>query len=182
MTAGARQKGNGSSWGLVGIVASAAAIWLFGAWQVGQNKAKQARNDASYLTRMLALPLRYTEHAHCRMDCRFDLSLPSHTVFYVHSVTRMLIIACAKGARLLCLSIQDTAMHARAWEGPDYGFEWAYCLLRHVSEREVRSTLKKGSINARKSNLAAFPCPKVVVDASVGRMPKNIQASLQSAN
>ena len=41
----------------------------------------------------------------------------------------------------------------------------------------MRSTLKKGSINARKSDLAAFPCPKVVVDATVGRMPKNVQAS-----
>ncbi|CAK0750017.1 hypothetical protein CVIRNUC_001957 [Coccomyxa viridis] len=113
---GARQKRNGSSWGLVGVVASAAAVWLFGAWQIGQNKAKKAGSDASYLTQMLTLPLKYTEHAQCRMECR------------------------------------------------------------RVSEREVRSTLKKGSINARKSDLAAFPCPKVVVDASVGRMPKNVQA------
>ena len=84
MGAGASQKRNGSSWGLVGIVASAAAVWLFGAWQIGQNKAKKARSDASYLTQMLALPLRYTEHAQCRMDCRWELSLVSHSLSCTH--------------------------------------------------------------------------------------------------
>ena len=73
MIAGPRRKQNGSSWGLVGIVASAAAAWLFGAWQIGQNKAKKSRSDSSYLTQMLALPLKYTEHAQCRMDCRCSL-------------------------------------------------------------------------------------------------------------
>ena len=38
-------------------------------------------------------------------------------------------------------------------------------------------TLKKGTINSRKSDLRAFPCPKVVVDASVGSAAKNVQAS-----
>ena len=68
--AGPRRKGSSSTWGLVGIVASTAAAWLFGAWQIGQNKAKKARSDASYLEQMLAVPLKYTEHAQCRMDCR----------------------------------------------------------------------------------------------------------------
>lgn len=37
--------------------------------------------------------------------------------------------------------------------------------------------MKKGSINSRKSDLRAFPCPKVVVDASIGSASKNVQAS-----
>ena len=74
MLAGPRRKrGDGSTLALIGIVASAAAAWLFGAWQIGQNKSKKARSDASYLTQMLALPLKYTEHAQCRMDCRCEL-------------------------------------------------------------------------------------------------------------
>ena len=71
-TAGSRRRGDGSTWGLVGILASTAAAWLIGAWHIGQNKAKKAGNDTSYLTRMLAVPLKYTEHAQCRMDCRSD--------------------------------------------------------------------------------------------------------------
>ena len=70
--AGPRRRQDGSTWGLVGVVASAAAAWLFGAWHLGQSKAKKARNDTSYLTQMLAVPLKYTEHAQCRMDCRLD--------------------------------------------------------------------------------------------------------------
>ncbi len=41
----------------------------------------------------------------------------------------------------------------------------------------MRSTLRRGSINSKKSELSAFPCPKVVVDASVGSTPKNVQVS-----
>ena len=177
MSAGARQKRNGSSWGLVGIVASAAAVWLFGAWQIGQNKAKKARSDASYLTQMLALPLRYTEHAQCRMDCRWELSLLSHSLSCAH-VARSVLISHAPRQHAFHVSASRKLPCMRwALQGPGYGFECACCCLRHVSDREVRSTLKKGSINARKSDLAAFPCPKVVVDAAVGRMPKNVQAS-----
>ena len=42
----------------------------------------------------------------------------------------------------------------------------------------MRSTLKQGSINSKKSDLRAFPCPKVVVDASVGSTSKNVQVSI----
>ena len=87
--AGPRRRQDGSTWGLVGIVASAAAAWLFGAWHIGQGKAKKARGDASYLTQMLAVPLKYTEHAQCRMDCRFYLLLS--TSKFQHECTHVQI-------------------------------------------------------------------------------------------
>ena len=98
MSAGARQKRNGSSWGLMGVVASAAAVWLFGAWQIGQNKAKKARSDASYLTQMLALPLKYTEHAQCRMDCRWRLPFLSHSLSCAHIAESVLILRMRQGS------------------------------------------------------------------------------------
>ena len=177
MSAGARQKRNGSSWGLVGVVASAAAVWLFGAWQIGQNKAKKAGSDASYLTQMLALPLKYTEHAQCRMDCRWRLPFLSHSLSCAHIAESVLILHAPRQYAFHVSASRTLLCMQGPSQGPGYGFECACCFLRRVSEREVRSTLKKGSINARKSDLAAFPCPKVVVDASVGRIPKNVQAS-----
>ncbi|KAK9845222.1 hypothetical protein WJX81_000444 [Elliptochloris bilobata] len=44
---------------------------------------------------------------------------------------------------------------------------------RHISEEQVRAALQTGSINHRKSDPRLLPCPKLVVDALVG---KSVQA------
>lgn len=67
---GPRKKKERSVWGLVGAVASFAA--LFGWTLLSRGKAAQRQRlaDRRILNSMLAKPLHYTEHASCRMDCR----------------------------------------------------------------------------------------------------------------
>jgi hypothetical protein len=46
---------------------------------------------------------------------------------------------------------------------------------RHISEGEINSLLASGAINQRKSDLGELPCPKLVVDAKVGKGHKSMQ-------
>lgn len=68
--AGARNAKERSPWGLLGLVAGVAGAWLLGAWHIGQQRVQKGRGDRVALARLLANPLKYTEHALCRMDCR----------------------------------------------------------------------------------------------------------------
>jgi hypothetical protein len=47
-----------------------AAAWIFGALQISSQKKSKASKDKMLLARLLRKPLKYTEHALCRMDCR----------------------------------------------------------------------------------------------------------------
>ncbi|CAL8462505.1 g2038 [Coccomyxa elongata] len=59
-----------NSWGLLGLAVSITAAWLFGAWQIGEHRTKKKQYDKLTLAGLLSKPLKYTEHALCRMDCR----------------------------------------------------------------------------------------------------------------
>lgn len=49
---------------------------------------------------------------------------------------------------------------------------------RYVGRAEVLEALRTGKVNARKSAPQERPCPKYVVDATVGPQRKNVQASV----
>lgn len=100
---GRSKKSQRSFLGFVGVAASAVALW---GWAVLQHAGARRRNRA-VLDGMLRRPLTFTEHAACRMDCRF------------------------------------------------------------VTRQQVAAALRQGELNAMKSDLAARPCPKVVVDAEL---------------
>lgn len=104
-----------SVWGLLGAVGSFAAVWVFTVWKLRDESKQKQLSDRPILNRMLLSPMTYTDHAVCRMKCRF------------------------------------------------------------VTEREVTESLQKGKINSRKSEPRSRPCPKYVVDASVGRQKKRIE-------
>lgn len=65
---GGSKKSRRSVWGFVGLAAGLAALWVYVVG--GQRKAKQDR-DKRILTSMLRRQIKYTEHAACRMDCRW---------------------------------------------------------------------------------------------------------------
>ncbi len=65
-----QKRGDGSTWGLLGLATSLLGAWLFGAWHIGQQRGRKAQADGVTLSRLLEKPLQYTEHAKCRMDCR----------------------------------------------------------------------------------------------------------------
>ncbi len=52
---------------------------------------------------------------------------------------------------------------------------------RYIGKPEVLETLAKGSINDRKSRPRLQPCPKYVVDASLGPSGKNVQVRARGA-
>ncbi len=52
------------------IIVSVAATWLFSVLRIGQQRACKARADRLTLDNALTKPIKYTEHALCRMDCR----------------------------------------------------------------------------------------------------------------
>ncbi|EIE23976.1 hypothetical protein COCSUDRAFT_53173 [Coccomyxa subellipsoidea C-169] len=111
------RKSGSSPWGLFGLAASIAAAWLVGAWHIRDQRTRKYQVDKNTLARIMSKPMKYTEHAQCRMDCR------------------------------------------------------------HISQEEVAATLRQGTVNQRKSNLRQFPCPKYVVDATLGlQAKKNVQA------
>ncbi|KAK9842656.1 hypothetical protein WJX74_000201 [Apatococcus lobatus] len=47
---------------------------------------------------------------------------------------------------------------------------------RHIPKDQVLEALTSGKVNSKKSNPRSQPCPKYVVDASIGSNNKNVQA------
>ena len=52
------------------LIASVAASLLLSAWSISRQRAGKARADRATLEAAAAKPLKYTDHALCRMDCR----------------------------------------------------------------------------------------------------------------
>ena len=125
------------------LIASVAATLLLSAWNISWQRSGKARADRATLEAAAAKPLKYTDHALCRMDCRHSYPLlPA-----------------------------ETAQSEPAW--------LSHFLLaaRFIREQQVRTALQTGSINHRKSEPRLQPCPKLVVDAHVG---KSLQARCAS--
>ncbi|KAK9906664.1 hypothetical protein WJX75_005762 [Coccomyxa subellipsoidea] len=54
---------------------------------------------------------------------------------------------------------------------------WSLMDCRHISKEDVLASLRRGTLNERKSNMRQLPCPKYVVDATLGlKAKKNVQA------
>ena len=52
------------------LIASVAATLLLSAWNISWQRAGKTRADRATLKAAAAKPLKYTDHALCRMDCR----------------------------------------------------------------------------------------------------------------
>jgi hypothetical protein len=61
---------------LGGLIVSIAAAWAAAAWRIGLQRSGKAKADRRLLNSALALPLRFTDHALCRMDCRRAAGMP----------------------------------------------------------------------------------------------------------
>ena len=118
-----------------------AALW---AWQVWQ-RSRQRSDERAVLARMRSRPLRFTEHAACRLDCRRG--------------------AGTGGAGRRGPGRRGAAPHTHARTHA----------RRHITRGEVEESLRSGRVNARKSEPAQRPCAKYVVDAAVGPRHKNVQ-------
>lgn len=57
--------------GTLGLICAVAGGCLFGVSSVLQKRRSKAASDSSVLTSILNKPMKYTEHAKCRMDCRY---------------------------------------------------------------------------------------------------------------
>lgn len=64
---GGKRRKDKSFWGLLAAGAGFAALWAWNVWA----RVQQRQDDRHILDAMLRLPLAITEHAACRMDCRF---------------------------------------------------------------------------------------------------------------
>ncbi len=69
---GDRKKG--SSWGLVGLLGSVVGAFAWAVLRQRSGRQQALGSDRALLSGMLQKPLRWTEHAVCRMDCRSALS------------------------------------------------------------------------------------------------------------
>ena len=64
------KKRPGGLWGVVGLVGSFAALWLYSATQQSRQRRQKADADGLLLARLRSRPLSITEHGACRMGCR----------------------------------------------------------------------------------------------------------------
>ena len=163
---GRRGKRPKSFLGLLAAGGAYVALWAWNLWSRGQ----QATDDRRTLAAMLAKPLAITEHAACRMDCRCagaggrgGLPVPRCT--------------CVHLTRWLPLCAAASPPHHLPTPPPPP--------CSYIGRPEVEESLRVGRINARKSAPGLRPCPKYVVDATVGGGrggggerggPKNVQA------
>lgn len=60
-----------SAWGLLGAIGSFAAVWVFTVWKTRDESKQRQLTDRPILNRMLLTPMTYTDHAICRMKCRY---------------------------------------------------------------------------------------------------------------
>ena len=69
-----------SPWALLGAVTSFAAVWVFTIFKVQGDSKQKALSDKTILKTMMYKPVVYTDHAICRMKCRYvtKILLSSH--------------------------------------------------------------------------------------------------------
>lgn len=60
-----------SPWGLFGAVASFAAVWAIAVFRMQADSKQKRLSDNLLLKTLLSRPMIYTDHAICRMKCRF---------------------------------------------------------------------------------------------------------------
>ena len=63
-------KKKGSAWGLVGLLGSFAGAFAWALLRQRSGRQQAVGSDRALLSSMLQKPLRWSEHAVCRMDCR----------------------------------------------------------------------------------------------------------------
>lgn len=68
--AGAKGSKKGGVWGLVGLLSSFAGAFAWALLRQRSQKRQYLGSDSAVLSSMLQRPLRWSEHAVCRMDCR----------------------------------------------------------------------------------------------------------------
>jgi hypothetical protein len=72
---------------LGGLIVSIAAAWAAAAWRIGLQRSGKVKADRRLLNSALALPLRFTDHALCRMDCRRAAGTPPACKHGLHRQT-----------------------------------------------------------------------------------------------
>lgn len=60
-----------SPWGLLGAVGSFAAVFIFTIWKSHEDGKTKRLSDTRILNTLMFKPMVYTDHAICRMKCRF---------------------------------------------------------------------------------------------------------------
>jgi hypothetical protein len=130
-----------------------AALWAWTVWARGQ----QGQRDRQVLDGMLARPLALTQHAECRMECRCGAGEGAGVQWHPSTVP-------AADHRMQTMLSSPRATPTLT--------------CRYIGRGEIEETLRKGRINARKSQPALHPCPKYAVDATVGPQLKHVQASV----
>lgn len=68
-----------SAWGLLGAVGSFAAVWIFTVWKLRDESKQKQLTDRPILNRLLLTPMTYTDHAVCRMKCRYSTTVQEIT-------------------------------------------------------------------------------------------------------
>ena len=63
----------GGLWGIIGLVGSFAALWLYSSGQQGKQRRRKADADSKVLAVLRSRPLVVSGHGACRMDCRWEL-------------------------------------------------------------------------------------------------------------
>lgn len=74
----ARAKAQRSVWGVVGLLAGLSSLFF---WVTSQKRKQKQVRDKTVLSNLLRKPLSYTEHAACRMECRWTYFFVAIWVF-----------------------------------------------------------------------------------------------------
>jgi hypothetical protein len=160
---------------LIAGAIAAAAVGLAVRAFAGARRGKRMLADAA------AKPLHFTEHARCRMACRWVgcgrvIRLWSGCVC---GARRWPCVGAAwgpsaqeKNGNATDLAIADTS--ARSPSPSIHSarltalfFTTTHTTRRHITPAQVRATLASGRVNLLKSELDASPCAKLVVDGAV---------------
>lgn len=60
-----------SPWALLGAVGSFAAVWVFTIFKIQSDSKQKTLSDKTILRTLMFKPVVYTDHAICRMKCRY---------------------------------------------------------------------------------------------------------------
>jgi hypothetical protein len=66
-----RRPSKKSPWALLGAVGSFAAVWVFTIFKVQSDSKQKTLSDKMILKTLMFKPVVYTDHAICRMKCRY---------------------------------------------------------------------------------------------------------------
>ncbi len=64
--------------GVLGVAAAVAAFVAAAVWALGRQRQRVVTTDRTTLATLVRKPMHFTEHALCRMDCRYMLWVSSH--------------------------------------------------------------------------------------------------------